>query len=319
MHGEPSDRVGEDPAVPPSMEFNLGPIRFGIHRNRPPAPVPEPALPEPIAPPPPPPETPTPPAPKPPPPGLLHYQCNVCGSPCETPVMFLNREAPSCKHCGSNVRMRSLMHVLSSVLFSKSIPLPDFPNRKDLKGIGMSCWDGYAIPLAQKLDYLNTYYHQEPLFDIRNPPDAWRESLDFVISSDVFEHIEPPVSVAFDHARQLLKPGGVMVFTVPYAEDIEAPTQEHFPELNDYEVLETNGKFRLKNITQDGREQWFDDLVFHGGPGLNLEMRMFGERDLIAELERAGFSVEIWSAPAFEFGIYWSHRGSLPMVARRIG
>ncbi|MEM6502643.1 MAG: class I SAM-dependent methyltransferase [Cyanobacteria bacterium P01_C01_bin.89] len=233
--------------------------------------------------------------------------------------MFLNREAPSCMRCGSNVRMRSLMHVLSSALFNKSIPLPDFPDRPDLRGIGMSCWDGYAIPLAQKLGYLNTYYHQEPHFDIRHPPEDWRETLDFIISSDVFEHIEPPVSVTFDHAYRLLKPGGLMVFTVPYAEDINAPTDEHFPELYDYEMLETDGEFRLKNITKDGREQWFDNLVFHGGPGLNLEMRMFGERDLIAELERAGFSVEIWRDPVFEFGIYWSHRGSLPMLARRPG
>ena len=302
------------------MEFNLGFLRFGVHRNRPPAPIPEAIAPElPAVEVPPAPSAPTPAAPTPAPaPGLLHYQCNVCGHPCETQVMSLNREAPSCKHCGSNVRMRSLVHVLSSTLLGQSIPLPDFPERKDLKGIGMSCWDGYAIPLSQKLDYLNTYYHQEPHFDIRTPPEEWRETLDFIISSDVFEHIEPPVSVAFDHARQLLKPGGIMIFTVPYAEDIDAPTDEHFPVLNDDQILENDGEFRLKNITKDGREQWFDDLVFHGGPGLNLEMRMFGERDLIAELERAGFAVEIWRDPMFEFGIYWSHRGSLPMVARRV-
>ena len=31
------------------------------------------------------------------------------------------------------------------------------------------------------------------------------------------------------------------------------------------------------NWTADGRIETFDDLVFHGGPGSTLEMRVFSE------------------------------------------
>lgn len=255
-------------------------------------------------------------------PGLLHYRCNICGQPCRTRVVMLNREAPSCFHCGSNVRMRSLVEALSIALFGQSIALPDLPHRPDLKGIGMSCWDGYAIPLAQKLGYTNTYYHQEPFFDIRHPPSEWLGQLDFVISSDVFEHIEPPVAIAFAQARRLLKPGGVMIFTVPYVAEVENPgghTVEHFPNLHDYRVEQVGDRFVLHNTTRTGQVETFEDLVFHGGPGLNLEMRMFAETDLIAALNQAGFAVDICRKPNFDRGIYWPHHGSLPMVARAVG
>jgi SAM-dependent methyltransferase len=201
--------------------------------------------------------------------------------------------------------MRSLVEALSIALFGQSIALPDFPHRPDLKGIGMSCWDGYAIPLAQKLGYTNTYYHQEPFFDIRHPPLDWLGQLDFVISSDVFEHIEPPVAIAFAQARRLLKPGGVMIFTVPYVAEVEQPggrTIEHFPNLHDYRVEQVGDRFVLHNTTRTGQIETFEELVFHGGPGLNLEMRMFAETDLVALLNQAGFAVEICRDPNFDFG-----------------
>ncbi|MGD1849113.1 MAG: hypothetical protein ACFCBU_00380 [Cyanophyceae cyanobacterium] len=94
------------------MDFNLGPIRLSIHRNRHPAttPIAPQITPQPAAPEPPPPAPPEPhPTPESeyPPPGLLHYQCNVSCGASETRVMFLNRKAASYKRCGSNVRMRS--------------------------------------------------------------------------------------------------------------------------------------------------------------------------------------------------------------------
>ncbi len=35
--------------------------------------------------------------------------------------------------------------------------------------------------------------------------------LDFVISSDVFEHVPPPVDIAFENTRRMLRPGGLFV------------------------------------------------------------------------------------------------------------
>jgi SAM-dependent methyltransferase len=230
-------------------------------------------------------------------------------------VMELDRELPSCPGCGSTVRWRSIIRTLSLELFGESLALPDFPHRPDIRGLGMSDWDGYAQTLSRKFDYVNTYYHREPKFDITNIPASFVGSFDFVISSDVFEHVPPPVSLAFANVRRLLKPGGVLIFTAPYTK--EAETVEHFPELYNYELVETGDCFILKNTTRTGDSQVFENLIFHGGDGSTLEMRVFSERSLIGEFERAGFkNITIHGEPDFEHGIYRQEDWSLPMSAR---
>jgi SAM-dependent methyltransferase len=194
--------------------------------------------------------------------------------------------------------------------------LPEFPRDPGVSGLGMSDWDGYALTLSEKLSYVNTYYHQEPRLDITELPEAMIGTQDFVISSDVFEHI--PVFAlddAFKNSRLLLKPGGVFIFTVPFTKTGE--TQEHFPRLNDFRIIETRGKRFLYNKTVDGEEEIFDDLVFHGGDGMTLEMRMFSEPDLKKALTAARFSsVRICTDLVPEFGIIWPMDWAVPIVAR---
>src|SRR5258708_3912358 len=164
---------------------------------------------------------------------FLHFRCNVCGRKTSFPGDQLSRELSSCVYCGSNVRWRSVIHALSTELFGASLAIPDFPKRPDLVGIGLSDWDGYAKGLAEKLSYTNTYYHQEPLLDITSVAPSQYGRYDFIISTDVFEHISPPISKAFENARRLLKPNGVMIFTVPY---VEGETREHYPELHRFSI-----------------------------------------------------------------------------------
>lgn len=179
----------------------------------------------------------------------------------------------------------------------------------------MSDWDGYAIPLSRKFNYRNTYYHQEPKFDITRFDPTLEGAFDFIISSDVFEHVPPPISKAFENIRKLLKPSGVLIFTVPYSKDER--TVEHFPDLYDYRIIETGGHHILRNVTRNGVLQTFDDLIFHGGAGATLEMRLFSESSLREEFRRAGFSqVKIHKDADLSHGIYWSHDWSLPMSAR---
>src|SRR5439155_25856884 len=125
-------------------------------------------------------------------PGTLSFRCNVCGGASMAKLAELERDKSSCSHCGSTVRARSIVHVLSIELFGQSLALPDFPVRGDLRGLGMSDWDGYAIPLAAKLDYQNTYYHREPRLDITHIDAELEGQFDFIISTDVFEHVPPP-------------------------------------------------------------------------------------------------------------------------------
>src|SRR5437660_358207 len=180
-------------------------------------------------------------------PGCVSFYCNICGQACLKKLEELERESRSCAGCGSTVRWRSVIHALSIELFGESIPLSDFPVMPEITGIGMSDWNGYAIPLAQKFSYQNTYYHQDPKLDITAIDPALEGKFDFIISSDVFEHIAPPVSAAFENVRKLLKPNGALVFTVPYWKHDR--TVEHFPELCDYKILEKNGNYVLMNTT----------------------------------------------------------------------
>lgn len=167
--------------------------------------------------------------------------------------------------------------------------------------------------------YKNTFYHKEPRLDITRIDPAMKESLDFVIATDVFEHVDPPVSTAFENVRELLKPDGVFIFSAPFTHPggEPLPTKEHFPELYDYEIQETNGHFRLKNTTRAGVIQYFDNLVFHGGPGSTLELRLFSEWSIVNEMGSAGFhDITIYSGSDLRHGIYWPHQWSLPMAAR---
>ena len=247
--------------------------------------------------------------------GVLQFRCNVCGEVCQAHMSLLSREQDSCHNCGSTVRMRAMIHTLSEELFGESLALPDFPLRKGIKGYGMSDWEGYARPLAEKLNYTNTFYHAEPHLDITDISPELEGSLNFLISTDVFEHVAPPVSLAFSNARSLLKEGGVFVFSVPYK--LQGETIEHFPELFDYRIERRDSMPTLINKTRDGRHQEFQDLVFHGGPGETLEMRVFSQSSLRKELAQAGFtSIEFYARHYFEFGIYWPYFSGVPIAAR---
>lgn len=215
--------------------------------------------------------------------------------------------------------MRSVMYTFSMELFGKPLVLPEFPADNTISGLGMSDWEGYSKGLETKLAYTNTFYHTEPRLDITNLPDGATGKHRFLISSDVFEHI--PVFAlddAFRNSRRLLHKGGVFIFTVPFTKAGE--TQEHFPRLHDFRIIETKGKRFLYNRTAEGEEEVFDDLIFHGGDGMTLEMRMFSEPDLRRRLASAGFSsVRVYTDCVPEFGILWPMDWAVPIAARAAG
>ena len=247
--------------------------------------------------------------------GVLAFRCNICGVEGAGRPADWGRETRSCATCGSTARMRSVIRLLALELFQRNLALPDFPVHPEIKGLGLSDWDGYAIPLKRKLGYENTFYHQEPRLDISNPDPAIQGTLDFLIASDVFEHVVPPVSRAFEGARKLLKPTGVLIFTAPYS--LNPDDVEHYPELDRYKLARSMwGRRVLVNTTRDGRCQKFPDPVFHGGPGNTIEMRLFSEAGLLRSFRNAGFIPRIWNEPDLEHGIFWPYKWSLPMSAR---
>ena len=71
-------------------------------------------------------------------------------------------EPASCP-CGSNVRTRALVHLVSMELFGRSIILKEFPRLKGIRALGMTDKECYASVLAGKFDYINTRTMTESL------------------------------------------------------------------------------------------------------------------------------------------------------------
>jgi SAM-dependent methyltransferase len=213
--------------------------------------------------------------------------------------------------------MRGLLRALALELFGANLTVPEFPRVKSLRGLGTSDGVQYADALGARLDYRNTIYDREPRFDIARPDPAEVGRYDFLLSSEVFEHVPPPVSAAFDTAFRLLKSNGFLLLTVPYSFD--TATAEHFAGLHQFGLVRVGDRVVLVNRSRDGKLQVFEDLVFHvsfGAPA--LEMREFSESDLRAMLCAAGFTdVRIYSEEYAPYGILHTEACSLPIVARK--
>lgn len=246
----------------------------------------------------------------------MSFICNVCGTECAAPSESLKREEKSCPNCLSSVRLRALIALLSEEIFGVQLTLPEFPRLKGIRGIGMSDTPRVAELLAQKFDYTNTFYHQSPHFDVTHPDERDRGRYDFILSSEVMEHVPPPVERAFSTLHSLLKPNGLLLMTTPY--NIGGETEEHFPELHDYTLATLGRKTLLINRRRDGTVETHDNLVFHGGHGSTLEMRAFTEASLREILGDAGFDEVHFAAEDHpEYGIRHAENWSLPVSARK--
>jgi hypothetical protein len=161
------------------------------------------------------------------------------------------------------------------------------------------------------------WVYKEPFLDIvAEVPSEWRGENAFVLSSDVFEHVPPPARRAFFHTFDLLRPGGLLVLTVPFGSAFR--TTEHFPDLYDFKIVLLGDKHVLVNRTREGLIQTFEDLVFHGGPGSTLEMRDFARDDVVRLLQESGFvEIRVHDAEYPPFGLLHQHQFGLPITAWR--
>ena len=244
------------------------------------------------------------------------FTCNVCGTSNESDADVEDRESATCVFCRSSMRFRAVVLVLSRALFGMDLQLGEFPRLKSLRGLGISDSEIYADRLAQRFGYINTFYHREPTFDLSRPDQTEFGKYDFVICSDVLEHIPFPVESSFEALARLLKPCGFLIVTVPYT--LADQTIEHFPKLHVSGLAEMGGKPILVNRAEDGDYEVFDQLVFHGGIGSTLEMRVFCEADIRAKLKAAGFSeTRFESLGSQKFGVNFAGGCSLPIIATK--
>ncbi len=246
---------------------------------------------------------------------MISFTCNICGTPIA--IDEVPWEQPTCTGCGSNVRMRALIYLLSLELFGAARFLRDFPQNKQVRGFGLSDALLYATPLAEKVDYTNTFYDRQPYLDItQEHPDQYG-TYDFILSSDVFEHVAPPIDRALEEAFRLLKPNGFLCITVP-STHVTDETVEYYPDLHQYSIVELGGEHVLINRKKDKTLEIRENLEFHGGIGMTLVMRLFAISDLERRLRAAGFAeVFVQSDPVAQYGIYFPGPWSLPLVARK--
>lgn len=238
-------------------------------------------------------------------PPVITYHCNICGTQNTLAVNDFYRELALCSYCGANSRFRGIIGVLAGIVGEDaSLPLQYWSPRKEISGLGMSDWPGYATMLSERFAYVNTFYDQDPKLDIQNIEASFLDAYDFVISTDVFEHILQPLQNGFDNLRRIIKPGGHLVFSVPYTRT--ETTLEHFPDLHDFKIIDFYGTRVLLNKTRSGSYQVYDKLIFHGGSGSTLEMRLFCEADILRRLQASGFkNITVHERPALEIGYYW--------------
>lgn len=251
---------------------------------------------------------------------MASFVCNICGAGNSDSGQPFERETPSCSSCGSNLRTRALIGALSTELFGLPLALPHFPHVSSWRGLGASDSPLYAERLAKLFDYRNTFFDREPRLDLASlnsaDPAHAPGQYDFILSSEVFEHVAPPLEAAFRNASSLLKPNGVLVFTMPY--HLDKPI-EHFPDLHEFGLADVGGRMVLVNRTRTGEVQIREDLAFHlSGSGTALEMRICSEETIRQALAAAGFTtVKIHAENYRPFGIVPAESWALPISARK--
>jgi SAM-dependent methyltransferase len=184
------------------------------------------------------------------------------------------------------VRFRNVIDAVSVALWDQSSVAKDL-SPLPLKGLGFSDPEIYAHHLERLTDYQNSFFHQTPRRDLMNYASFEGETFDYIVCSEVLEHVDRPVETAFQTLFRLLNPGGVLIVSVPL---IDGETQEHFPPLAEWNLSKSGDGWTLTGRTTKGELIERRDLIFHGGPGSTLEMRVFGRLDFGRHLTLAGFS-----------------------------
>lgn len=204
-----------------------------------------------------------------------HY----CGANAEGSVHPAWTETCACKSCGLNSRMRALIDFLTSQL-----------NTPTSARIYIAEQTTVSFSVFQKLfadvtgsEYLGPDYKPGQIATgFKNHGQVRHEDLsrlsfadgsfDLVLTQDVFEHV-PAYAKTFSECARVLKPGGALVFTVPFF----------------YDQAKTGIR---ATMDAQGAIQHILPPEFHGNPVSNegsLCFQNFGW-DLLETLQAAGFS-----------------------------
>jgi SAM-dependent methyltransferase len=164
-------------------------------------------------------------------------RCGVCGHTGE----YVRTEAPTrenheCQACRASLRYRLQASAITAAYGCPDLPLAKLLEQASFRDL-VIYEPGIIGPFRSLLrglpDYFSSYYWPDV------PPGEDREgvrcedlrsltfsddSLDLVISSDIFEHVRGPMP-AFAEILRVLRPGGYHIFTVPLLWPLPGATQ----------------------------------------------------------------------------------------------
>lgn len=223
--------------------------------------------------------------------GFMPGYCAVCGNPTVFRLRSENfREDVTCAVCGSFNRQRQTVHVLLSSI--KGGDVGPFASIKNIPA-STKLWNAEANRALHNrlLAHLkDNYYSSEYIDPGLKSGQVWDGvlhvdmqqthfedgTLDFVLSSDVLEHLPHP-DRALREIFRILRPGGYHIFTVPFY-------GHRF--LNEKRV-ETD---------ENGVETFLLPPLYHGDPvraeGGALVYNIFAP-ELLCEIEAIGFDTRL--------------------------
>ena len=148
--------------------------------------------------------------------------CNICGHPTLFVITDANlRENVICIFCRSFNRARQMYHLFSLQKKSEDIRIWNMENSGSLHKMLLKTYGDkyvYSAYLGKgiKSGTIKQGVRHEDVLKTSFPSDHF----DFVLSSDVLEHVPKPED-AFIEIKRILKPAGIFIFTVPFLEDQE--------------------------------------------------------------------------------------------------
>jgi SAM-dependent methyltransferase len=189
-----------------------------------------------------------------------------------------------CSQCGSTWRVRATALAMLAGLQLPWKPIPDQQQDWSRRGIGLSDHAALAASLAGRFDYTNTYLHRYPRFDLLDVPDDLRGELEYIICSDVLEHVPPPLEQGVRGLAEVLRPGGAAIISVPITGD--DLNREYYPGLTSWEIIEHH---HVRWSDASGTVRVDESPEYHGGPGQVLAFRTWSALSMEHELLAAGF------------------------------
>lgn len=227
--------------------------------------------------------------------------CNICGGIHKIKIKSANfREDCICKKCRSNTRKRHIAAIFLEEINSRFKlfinSLSKIPSDINLKIYNLESDGALHKYLKHTKEYVCSEYfgsyediglkHNGTLnVDLMSTPFK-DESFNYILSTEVFEHIPNPYK-AFDETYRILKKGGAHIFTVPYYQD----------NLMDETRAIINAENKITYLLEP---------QYHGDPLRKKEgilVYTIFAKEMISKLEKIGFSVKIDHKINYTLGI----------------